>query len=138
METAVTKTLDEYIEMYEKHTKEKFEFNHSFSFFYNPEHGFCEYQVHDGNIYIYQLCGDLKYWISIAYDTCKKFGLKAIASFIVRKPKPFIRRLGFRLVSAENRKGEMQYIGRNKCGEKIVATQFNDRFILTWEVNHYG
>ena len=57
------KTLEEYIKMYEKHTKEKFQFNTGFSFFYHPEHGFCEYKIEDTGLYIWQLCGDLNFII---------------------------------------------------------------------------
>ena len=47
----MSKTLEEYIQMYEKHTGEKFQFNTGFSFFYEPEHGLCEYKIEDTGLY---------------------------------------------------------------------------------------
>ena len=129
------KTLEEYIEYYNKHTGEPFKFQQGFSFFYRPEHGFCEYNVEETGVYIWQLCGDLNYWVDIAYRLCKRFKLPAITAFIVRSPKPFIRRLGFRITETEEKNGQLRYHAVNKDGEKLTATQYNDRFIFVWEVD---
>ena len=91
------KTLSEYMIFYEKHTGEAFAFKQPFSFYYFPEHGFCEYLPKGDTLYIWQMCGDLKFWINIALNVCRKFKLKYISSYIVRKPLPFIHRLGFKI-----------------------------------------
>lgn len=129
------KTLNEYIEMYEKHTGEKFEFNYNFSFFYSPAHGFCEYSLKGDSLYIWQMCGDGRFWLDIAIKTCVMFGLKSFASFVIRKPKPFIRFLGFRITEALEKDGCKKYICVNDLGEKLTATQYGDRYIFTREVN---
>lgn len=130
------KTLDEWIEYYNQHTGEAFRFQPTFTFFYSPEHGFCEYKYEDNGIYIWQLVGDLDHWIGIAYDVCQKFELPAITAFIVRHPKPFIRRLGFKVTETENRDGQIRYHAVNDKEEKLTATQYGDRFIFVWEVKH--
>ena len=128
------KTLDEWIEYYEKHTGEAFKFKPNFAFFFQPEYGFCEYKAEDTGIYIWQLCGDLDYWIDKAYSVCQQFRLPAITAYIVRHPKPFIRRLGFKITETENRDGQIRYHAENKKGERLTATQYGDRFIFVWEV----
>ena len=130
----MAKTLDEYIQMYEKHTGEKFEFNSSFSFFYEPEHGFCEYRMEDTGLYIWQLCGDLKYWVDIGYKFCKMHELPAMSAYILRKPKPFIRALGFKIESTENEDGYKRYHCRNEAGEILTATQHGKKYIFVWEI----
>lgn len=129
------KTLDEWIEYYNRHTGEAFKFKQPFTFYFSPEHGFCEYKAEDTGVYIWQLCGDLNYWVDIAYRLCQMFKLPAITAFIVRKPKPFIRRLGFKITETENKEGQLRYHAVNVKGEKLTATQHGDRFIFVWEVN---
>lgn len=128
------KTLEEYIQMYEQHTGEKFEFNSAFSFFFRPEHGFCEYRMEDNGLYIWQLCGDLKYWVDIGYRLCKKFELPAMSAYILRKPKPFIRALRFRIESTENEDGYKRYHCVNAAGEKLTATQHGKKYIFVWSI----
>ena len=128
------KALAEYIAFYEKHTGEAFAFKQPFSFYYSPEHGFCEYLPEGDTLYIWQMCGDGKFWINLALKVCREFKLKYICSYVVRKPLPFIRNLGFKIVMKQNNHGYLRYRGKNKDGEYLNATQFGDRFIFTWEV----
>lgn len=130
----MARTLDEYIRMYEKHTREKFEFNSSFSFFFKPEHGFCEYRIEETGLYIWQLCGDLKYWVDIGYEVCQQMELPALSAYILRHPKPFIRALGFSIVQAEDKDGYKRYHCKNKSGEKLTATQYGEKFIFVWNI----
>ena len=130
----LTKTLEEYIKMYEKHTIEKLQFNTGFSFFYHPEHGFCEYKIEDTGLYIWQLCGDLKYWVDIGYKVCQKFQLPAMSAYILRHPKPFIRKLGFKIVKTEHDDGYYRFTCKNKAGEELVATQHGDKYIFVWKI----
>ena len=130
----LTKTLEEYIKMYEKHIKEKFQFNTGFSFFYHPEHGFCEYKIEDTGLYIWQLCGDLKYWVDIGYKVCQQFQLPAMSAYILRHPKPFIRKLGFKIVKTEHEDGYYRFACKNKSGEELVATQHGDKYIFVWKI----
>ena len=129
------KTLEEYIKMYEKHTKEKFMFKQPFSFFYHPEHGFCEYHAEGDTLYIWQMCGDLDYWITIGLKTCHQFRLTHMASFVVRKPLPFIRALGFKVEQTENKGGEKRYTCWNSKKETLIVTQTADRHTFVWEVD---
>lgn len=128
------KTLDEYMALYEQKTGEAFEFNSNFSFFYEPEHGFCEYNATETDLYIWQMCGDLKYWINIAYETARRMGLNTISSFVVRKPKPFIRALGFKIVDSECVDNCYRYTCENKAGETMVVTQRGDRHTFVWHI----
>lgn len=128
------KTLDEYIKEYEKHTGEKFKFNGLFSFYYKPEHGFCEYRAEDNGLYIWQLCGDLKYWVDVGYKTCKRFGLPSMSAYILRSPKPFIRALGFKIYAEEEKDGYKKYHCKNKAGEELTATQWGKKYIFVWKI----
>lgn len=127
-------TLEDYIQMYEKHTGERFEFNPNFSFFFKPEHGFCEYKAEKTGLYIWQLCGDLKYWVDIGYKVCKKMNLPSMSAYILRHPKPFIRALGFKIVQIEDKEGYKKYHCENKSGEKLTATQYGKKFIFVWNI----
>ena len=128
------KPLEYYIALYEKHTGEEFGLNDNFTFHYHPEHGFCEYCVYKNCLYIWQMCGELKYWIDLAYKTCQKFDIPKICSYIVRKPRPFIRALGFKVYRDEDRNGDIKYWATNKQDEELTATPIGDRYIFTWEV----
>lgn len=128
------KTLDEYIEYYEKHTGEAFKFNNEFSFFYSPKHGFCEYKIGENGLLIWQMCGDLKHWIGIAYDVCQKFHLPKIGSYVVRNPIAFARALGFKVRETEMDNGKPLYRCENAKGEILTAYPDNDRYIFVWVV----
>jgi hypothetical protein len=127
-------TLQEYIEFYNKHTGEPFEFKQGFCFFYHPDHGFCEYKLEEEGLFIWQMCGDLKYWIKIAYDLCQRMRIPSITSFVVRHPKPFIRRLGFKIIDTETKGGQHRYHCENDKGETLTATQHGDRYIFVWNI----
>lgn len=127
-------TLKEYIEFYDKHTGEPFMYQPGFSFFYSPEHGFCEYRFGNEGLYIWQMCGDLSYWIDIAYKLCQEVKCPSMTAFIVRHPKPFIRRLGFRITETECKEGQYRYHAVNEKGETLTATQHGDRYIFVWRL----
>ena len=128
--------LAEWIAFYEKHTKEDFKRHAAFDLYFLPDKGFCEYSIADNNIYIWQLAGDVDYWVKIAYDFAQKNGLEAISALILRKPKPFIRRLGFRIVTIEDRNGEIKYTAKNKKGETLSATPRGKVYAFTWRIKH--
>ncbi len=128
--------LSEWIAFYEKHTKETFQRHNAFDMYFTPDKGFCEYSIADNNVYIWQLCGDVDYWVKIAYDFAVEHKLEAISAIILRKPKPFIRRLGFKIVTVENRNGDIRYTAKNKKGETLTATPHGKVYTFTWRVKH--
>ena len=79
------KTIDEYISLYERHTKEKFQ-------------------------------------------------LPAMSAYILRHPKPFIRKLGFKVVKTEHEDDYYRFTCKNKAGEELVATQYGDKYIFVWKI----
>ena len=128
-------TLEYWVAMYEKHTGEKFAFKENYTFFYKPEHGFCEYKPTKDCIYIWALCGDLSYWHGLAVQACKKFNIPKLAAWIVRHPKPFIRRLGFKIYHTENRNGDIKYWCIDKQDKELICTPYGDRYIFEQEVS---
>jgi|WetSurMetagenome_2_1015567.scaffolds.fasta_scaffold599003_2 hypothetical protein len=88
-------TLDEWIAVYEKKTKETFGKNGSLLF--NPEKGFMQYSVRDAfrgeKVFLVNAtCGDGIFWESFARRAAKLCGCSSVITTTFRDPRAYKRR----------------------------------------------
>lgn len=135
-------TLNDWIKKYESKTKEKFEPKQGFELVYFPEHGFAEICVKENSIFVWQLCGDARWWFNALTAVVRQMRLKYITSLIIRKVRPFIRIFGYKIddvITANN--GTQRFNCSSKDGGKMTAsTSLNPDgtyafATISWEVN---
>lgn len=141
-------TLEEYIKLYEKKTKDKFKPKDGFKLFYFPDRGFCEIgvtTVYNGQkmMIIYQLCGDGKFWRDYATLTAQNLNIKKIGSICIRKNvEAYIRFWEFKITKKEPLDdGSFIYYAENKEGKaaRLAPIRIHDdpsriSYFVTWEV----
>ena len=141
-------TLEEYIKLYEKKTKDKFKPKDGFKLFYFPDRGFCEIgvtTVYNGQkmMIIYQLCGDGKFWRDYATLTAQNLNIKKIGSICIRKNvEAYIIFWGVKITKKEPLdNGSFIYYAENKEGKaaRLAPIRIHDdpsriSYFVTWEV----
>ena len=124
--------LNEWAELYHRKTGELFSPDEKYTLIHDDEHGFCEYKIFPKHIQLRQLCGDCKFWVKIAMSIVLQLGLEAMCAKILRHPKPFIRALGFKLATTEEKEGYYRYTAYNEQNHKLIATQHKDFYFFEW------
>ena len=94
--------LADYIKLYEHKAKEKFEPHPGFRLIFLPERGFCEIKIDKDLLIIRQTCGDGDFWLDFAHSMAQLFMCQAIALFLVRNVKAYIRRWGYQINKVES------------------------------------
>ena len=116
------KTLEEWIEFYNRKCPEPFERDEAGLLYYRSDKGFCEIDVTPEILTIFQAAGDIKFWRQAAEFLCKSLKVKFIGVYICRHVKPFIRVGGFRIYKTEEvPNGERYYFQDLKTGQKGQA-----------------
>ena len=133
---STSKTLEEWIELYNKKVPGGFKRDKRFTLFYLAEKGFAEIRVSDTTIIIWQTCGELKFWRFFAETLARKLGYKSLETFFVRPIKPYIRLTGFVPYRIEKTSQGDRYFGKDKnTGQKGQASPAGDgTYYFTWEV----
>ena len=137
----MNKSLEEWINFYEKKTGEKFVRDESYELFYLPDKGFCELAVGDKMIVIKQLSGDARFWKKFAEEIARQMQKKVCGTwFIRREVKAYIRLLGFKVERVETLPdGLERYYGVDKNGKKgLMSPAYKNgkqkEYFVTWEV----
>ena len=135
------KTLEEWIEFYNRKCPEEFEPAEGFQLYYRPDKGFCEIGNTGKMIVIFQCAGDIKYWRHAAEEICKLAKLKAMGTCVCRHIKPFIRVGGFRIYRTEEiPDGERYYfkdVNTGQLGQASPAWKTDNGtlvYFFTWAV----
>lgn len=118
------KTLEEWIEIFDKKTGEKFVRQKGFEIYYLPEKGFCEIGVEEKRFTVGAICGDGRFWRKFADEVARRCGFKFCATSWVRKsPLAYIRFFGYKVIKeTENEIGKKNYLCVNDCDKKLTAT----------------
>lgn len=117
-------TLNEWIKKYEEKTGDEHCTPDGFELVFDEEKGYAQYK-HDGNIlFVYEACGDGKFWYQVVgVELAKKLGAKWIATICTRKIRPYMRLMGMKLT--EERKldfhGAISGTGINHLGNKLIV-----------------
>jgi len=119
------KTLDEWIKIYENKTGEMHELPNGYEQYFLPDRGYCQYIMDTERdvLYIYELCGDAKFWFDLGVVMCKQNKLRYITSICIRHIKPYIRFWGWHIdevLHEEN--GAVRMNGKNKEGLAVTIS----------------
>nr|DAY12444.1 MAG TPA: hypothetical protein [Caudoviricetes sp.] len=144
-----SRTLAEWIEVYEKKTGDKFSVPKGYGLSYLAERGFAQMRLDYKTkmIVIYQVCGDGKFWRDYAELYAAGIGFECVATMCTRSIKPYIRAFGWKIereyhcISSESNPGkvESRYLCRDGLGRPIVITLcgYEDDGREDYWVTHY-
>lgn len=132
------RTLDEWIDLYEKKTGEKIDREKGVTFYF-PERGFANYIVDKNMIIIKEVCGDGLFWRQVGEILAKERGFSHLGTICLRKNiKAYIRLFGFEITIEEMLPdGKIRYYGKDKRTGKPgrANPSTNDQgYLITWEV----
>ena len=137
----MSKTLEEYIELYNKKVPEKFKRDERYELFYLPAYGFCEIGVTDKMIVANQLCGNIRFWRSILEKVAKISNVSVIGTYCIRNIIPYIKVAGFSIRGSEETKEGRRYFCEDfETGQKGWASPAwlmpngKRAYYITWEV----
>lgn len=109
------KTLDYWIDKYEKRSGETFSPHKGCKLFFLPERGFCEVAIGDDLLIIYQLSGDGKFWHDFCLCLCDALNLRAIGTICTRNIKAYFRFWGYEITDVVNLPdGQKQFFCKHK------------------------
>ena len=133
----MSRTLEEWIALYNKKIPEGFKRDERFELFYLPEKGFVEVADAGTMIIVYQLCGEFKFWRDFVEKLSREFGYTYAGTLVVRNIKPYIRMAGFVPYRIEKTDLGERFFCRDKhTGQRAEVTPVNETtYCVTWEVN---
>lgn len=138
-----SKTLEEWIEIYEKKTNLKYEEPDPRTIrFYFPDRGFAEIGVAKDMVVIGQTSGDGIFWKQVAEVLARTRGIKQLGTWLVREPEPYLKLFGVEIEKVEEKeKGMKRYFGKFKDTDKkaLITPQGimkngHIRYVVTWEI----
>lgn len=136
----MNKTLEQWIERYNKKIPEGFKRDERFTLFYLPDKGFCELTATDKIVVIGQVSGDGRFWKEFADNVARHLGLKVCGCYCWRdSTHSWARLFGFKVDKVDECDGLKRYYGTGKDGGWGLMTEaiFEDGKIhcfVTWEV----
>ena len=132
----MSKTLEEWIEKYNKKIPEGFKRDKRFTLFYLPDKGFAEIADIGNMIMVNQMCGDFKFWRRFTEDLSMKFGYDTAGTICIRDVRAYIRMAGFKPYETRKTLEGNRYFCKDKhTGQKGLASPAGDgTYYITWEV----
>ena len=138
-----TRTLEEWIELYEKKTGLKYETPDPRTVrFYFPDRGFAEIGIAKDMVVIGQVSGDGFFWKQVAEILAAERGIKNLGCWVVRSIEPYIKLFDVEIEKIEElEKDFKRYYGKFKStGKKVLFTPQGKisngklRYVVTWEI----
>ena len=137
---STNRTLEEWIERYNRKVPEGFKRDKRFALFYYCAKGFCELGVTNEMVIVGQVCGDGHFWKRFAEDVARELGLKVCGAYFVRNEVPAYQKLfGFTVWKQEEKNGFKRYHGKSTDGRWGLMTECESEnghraYWVTWEV----
>lgn len=143
------RSLQEWIEFYERKTGDKFSVPQGYGLNYLAERGFAQMMLDDKNkmVVVYQVCGDGKFWHDYAEMCAAGAGFDCVATMCTRPIRPYIRAFGWKIEKeyhylnneANPGKVESRYLCRDGVGRPVVATLcgYEDNGNEDYWITHY-
>lgn len=137
------RTLEEWIKLYEKKSKVKYETPDARARrYFFADRGFAEIGISKDMVIIHQLCGDAKFWKQVAEAIAQEHGINHLGTWCIRKIEPYIRYFGVEIEKTEeNGDGLTRYHGKFKdTGKSALFTPHfhaqngNIGYLVTWEI----
>lgn len=140
----MSKTLDEWIEIYEKKADEKFNPKTDRQLVFDSAKGFCQIGFSDGKLFVYQVCGDGKHWRNFAEYVARNLGIENCGTTCVRKNiRAFIRLLGYHITKT-NEKNNLKCFSVEDANEnkaivyECIFESEKHGYKIFWEVPKAG
>ncbi len=132
----MSRTLEEWIALYNKKNYEEFKRDEKFGLFYLPEKGFAEIVDTGQMIIVNQMCGEFKFWRDVAENLSRHRGYKVAGTICIRPILPYIRLAGFKIDRIEKTNlGDRYFCTDKHTGQKGQASPAGkDTWFITWEV----
>lgn len=125
----MVKTLQGWIDMYEKKTKDKFAVPNGFRLMYLPERGYTinKIDVENDMVMVYSVCGDGRFWFDMAKLQASQVGINHVCSIVTRHIKPYIKFMGFEILKEWEYQGKLshaehRYLCQDELGRKVIFT----------------
>lgn len=117
------KSLREWFNVYEKKTQDKVSIpSEKYKLAYLPTRGFMIYKSLINMLFIYQVCGDGKFWLDYAELLCAQMGLSAIGTICTRPLDAYLRTFGGSVLSEQDIDGKKRYLCQDNIGRKVICT----------------
>lgn len=145
----VSRTLGEWIKLYEEKTGDKVDLPKDYRLFYMAERGFAQMKPDDEGkmLIINHVCGDGKFWHDVAELVAVQHGLTCLGTLCTRRIKPYIRAFGWKIekrfcfISPDSNPGkvEYRYLCRDGIGRAVVITEsgIDEKGNENYLVTHY-
>ena len=92
-----SRTLEQWIALYNKKIPEGFKRDERFALFYSPEEGFAEFEDSGTAIFANQCCGDFKFWFDFGMRLARDLGRKFCVASLCRAIRPYLRLGGYNI-----------------------------------------
>lgn len=118
------KSLRQWVEIYENKTHDKAELPKGFQLFYLPTRGFMMIRplVKDSILYIYQVCGDGKFWHDHAELMATALGFQCLATICNRNIETYLKNFDFEILVEQHINSETRYLCQDCIGRKVLVT----------------
>ena len=136
----MNKTLEEWIEFYERKTGKKFKPEENYKLLYRPDKGFCEISASDNAILVGAVSGDGKFWKSSADLLARYMKFNFCRSINIRKNiRAYLRLFGYRITKITEENGLKYIESKNKdnkiCGAfECIFEDGSHGYFLNWQV----
>ena len=132
----MSKTLEQWIALYNKKIPEGFKRDARFALFYLPDRGFAEVMATDKMVIVNQMCGEFKFWRSFAEKLARQFNFTHAGTICIRNVEAYIRMAGFVPYQIEQTAQGNRYFCRDKhTGQRGQASPAGKgTYYITWEV----
>ena len=117
-----SRTLEQWVALYNKKIPEGFKRDERFVFFFDRENGFSELMDAGLALAVNQTCGDFKYWFDFAVHFARRLGRGLIVAPLNRTIRPYLRLGGFEIErTAETSLGTKFFCRQKETGRQGIA-----------------
>ena len=140
----MSKTLEEWIEIYNRKAKTEFKPDEKFTLVYRPDKGFCELSCDYTKVLVGAVSGDGKFWKKIAEKFARRMGLTECGTTCVRREiRAYIRLFGHKIISVDENKNLHGILTQDKDGNFafLAETVFENGehgYKILWQVPKAG
>ena len=140
----MSKTLEEWIEIYNRKAKTEFKPDEKFTLVYRPDKGFCELSCDYTKVLVGAVSGDGKFWKSFAENMARTFGKNFCGTTCVRREiRAYIRLFGHKIISVDENKNLHGILTQDKDGNFafLAETVFENGehgYKILWQVPKAG
>ena len=117
------RSLEEWIEFYNRKVPYPFKRDERFKLLYRPEKGFCEIGYSGDMAIAKATCGDILFWRKVIENFARELNLNKCGVVTCRSILPYIRVAGFKVDrEVETSKGIKYYCTEKKTGQKAQCS----------------